>query len=173
MRVALTRAAVSGATVGLAVLTMAATAQPAAADIAIFNDGGGHLTTVRVRHGSENLRVKANVGAYQIPSHFTFWLDTDRDDPGPEYKIKVYPNSEVLPIRAVESFADTGSEISCDYRASADAFSSTYVTIVVPRSCIGTPDAVGVSVKARYAVPGPNETDYGPARKKFFPAVAS
>ena len=109
MRVALTRAALSAASIGLAVVTMAATAPPAAADVKTFDDGGGHLTTVRVRHGADNLRVKANVGPYKSGSHFTFWLDTDRDDPGPEYKIRVYPNSEVLPVRAVETFADAGT----------------------------------------------------------------
>ena len=61
---------------------------------------------------------------YNIGSHFSFRLDTDSDDPGPEYRIKVYPNSEVSPIRAVENFADTGIAIDCDYRASADAFGS-------------------------------------------------
>lgn len=173
MRTALTRIAVGGATVGLAVLTVAVTAQPAAAVVRTFDDGGGYLTTVRVRHGAENLRVKADVGAYEVGSRFVFWLDTDSDDPGPEYKISVFPNSEVAPLKAVETFADSGSDVSCDYRASADAFGAHVVTIVVPRSCLGTPDAVGVSIKARYAVPGPNVTDYGPARQEFFPAVAS
>jgi hypothetical protein len=153
--------------------TVVATAQPAAADVETFTDRGGHLTTVRVRHGVENIRVKAHVGDYNIGSHFSFWLDTDGDDPGPEYKIKVYPNTEVLPIRKVERFADNGSSIDCDYRAMADAHGSEYVSIIVPRTCVGTPDRIRVSVRANYYIPGPNVVDWGPTRKKFFDWVAS
>ncbi len=127
MRKSLQRVAAGGVAVAASLATVVATAQPAAADTTTFNDGGGHLTTVRVDHG-DNIRVKARVGDYNIGSHFSFWLDTDSDDPGPEYRIKVYPNSEVLPIRDVENFADTGSAIECDYRAKADAYGSKYVT---------------------------------------------
>ena len=167
MRRSLQRVAAGGVAVAASLATVVATAQPAAADSTTFSDGGGHLTTVRVDHGND-IRVKARVGDYNIGSHFSFWLDTDSDDPGPEYKIKVYPNSEVLPIRAVENFADTGSDIDCDYRASADAHGSDYVSIKVPRSCLGTPDRIRVSVRANYSIPGPNVVDWGPARKKFF-----
>ncbi len=167
MRPSVKRIVGGGAAVAVSLATALVTAQPAAADSTTFNDGGGYLTTVKVSHG-DDIRVKARVGAYNIGSHFSFWLDTDSDDPGPEYKIKVYPNSEVLPIRAVETFSSTGSAIDCNYRARADAFGSKYVTIVVPRSCVGTPDRVRVSVRANYSIPGPNVVDWGPGRKKFF-----
>ena len=172
MRRTLHRIAAGGVAVAASLATVVATAQPATADSTTFNDGGGHLTTVRVDHGND-IRVKARVGDYNIGSHFSFWLDTDSDDAGPEYKIKVYPNSEVLPIRAVENFADTGSEIDCDYRAKADAYGSKYVSIRVPRDCLGTPDRIRVSVRANYYIPGPNLVDWGPGRKKFFGWVAS
>ncbi len=159
--------------VAASLATVVATAQPAAADVKTFTDRGEYLTTVRVRHGAENIRINAHVGDYNIGSHFSFWLDTDGDDPGPEYKIKVYPNTEVLPIRKVESFADNGSGIGCNYRASANAHGSDYVGVIVPRRCVGTPDRIRVSVRANYYIPGPNVVDWGPARKKFFGWVAS
>jgi len=173
VRKSVRRVAAGSVAVAASLVTVVATAQPAAADVKTFTDAGGHLTTVRVRHGAENIRVKARVGDYNFGSHFSFWLETDSDDPGPEYKIKVYPNSEVVPIRKVESFADTGSAIKCDYRASADAHGSKYVTIVVPRECVGTPDRIRVSARANYYIPGPNVVDWGPGRKKFFGWVAS
>ena len=173
MRKSVRRVAAGSVAVAASLATVVATAQPAVAAVKTFTDRGGHLTTVRVRHGAENIRVKAHVGDYNVGSHFSFWLDTDGDDPGPEYKIKVYPNTEVLPIRKVERFADKGSGIDCDYRASADAGGSDYVTIVVPRSCVGTPDRIRVSVRANYYIPGPNLVDWGPGRKKFFGWVAS
>ena len=173
MRKSVHRVAAGSVAVAASLATVVATAQPAAADVETFTDRGGHLTTVRVRHGAENIRVKARVGDYNAGSHFSFWLETDSDDPGPEYKIKVDPNSEVVPIRRVESFADTGSDIACEYRASADAGGSDYVSILVPRSCVGTPDRIRVSVRANYYIPGPNLVDWGPGRKKFFGWLAS
>ena len=173
MRKSVHRAAAGSVAVAATLATVVLTVEPAAADVETFTDRGGHLTTVRIRHGAENIRVKARVGDYNAGSHFSFWLETDSDDPGPEYKIKVYPNSEVVPIRRVESFADAGSAIDCDYRASADAHGSDYVSILLPRSCVGTPDRIRVSVRANYFIPGPNLVDWGPGRKKFFGWVAS
>jgi hypothetical protein len=155
------------AAVAVSLTTALVAAPSAAAEETVFNDGGGHLTTVRVSNGNDIL-VKARVGDYNDGSHFSFWLDTDSDDRGPEYRIKVYPNSEVLPIQAVESFSGPGTAIECDYRASADAHGSRYVRIVIPRSCLGSPDRVRVSVRANYSVPGPNVVDWGPGRKKYF-----
>jgi hypothetical protein len=170
MRTTVKRALGGGAAVALSLTTALATAQPAAADSTTFNDGGGHLTTVTVdnTYGPEDIRVKAKVGDYNSGSHFSFWIDTDSENAGPEYRIKVYPNSEVLPIQSVESFAGTGTNIDCDYRASADAGGSKYVTIKIPRDCLGSPDRIRVSVRANYSVPGPNVVDWGPGRKQFF-----
>ena len=167
MRPSIMRVVGGGAAVAVSVATALVTAPSAAAEETVFNDGGGHLITVRVSHGDDIL-VKARVGDYNDGSHFSFWLDTDSDDRGPEYRIKVYPNSEVLPIQSVESFSGAGSAIDCDYQAKADAFGSKYVSIVVPRECVGLPDRVRVSVRANYSVPGPNVVDWGPGRKKFF-----
>ena len=159
----------SAAIASAALLSTAALMQPAAADVEAFQDAGGHLTTVRVRHGVENVRVKAHVGAMEIGSYFTFWLDTDAGNPGPEYKAKVYPNSDGIHVKQVEEFGDPGTSVPCDgFRASADVFGPEDVTIVVPRSCIGMPSRVRVSIRAYYDVPGPNVLDWGPGMKKFF-----
>lgn len=149
-------------------LTIAALATPAQADTRTFNDGGGHLTTVKVTNGSKYVTVKADVGNYRLGSYFRFWLDTDRSNPGPEYKNEVWPNSEVMPLKRVGSFTASGTNVSCrGFRATADVFSSDYVTIKVPRSCIKNPSKVRVSVRAYYDVKGPNEVDWAPGKRKF------
>jgi hypothetical protein len=166
MRTRITRGA---AIIAAALLSTAALVPAAQADVQTFVDTGGHLTTVRVRHGADNVRVKAHVGPMRIGSYFTFWLDTDAENPGPEYKTKVYPNSDGVFVKRIEAFGDAGTNVDCDgFRASADVFGPEDVTILVPRSCIGTPTKIRVSIRAYYDVPGPNVVDWGPGRKKFF-----
>ncbi len=163
----------SAAIIAAALLSTAALIPPAQADVRTFVDTGGHLTTVRVRHGVENVRVKADVGPMELGSYFTFWLDTDADNPGPEYKTKVFPGSDGISLRRVEEFGDAGTTVDCNgFKASGDVFGPPDVTIVVPRSCIGTPSEVRVSIRAYYDVKGPNVIDWGPGTKKFFGWVA-
>jgi hypothetical protein len=170
MRTQVTRGA---AIVAAALLSATALTQPAQADVRTFTDKGGHLTTVRVRHGAENVRVKAQVGETRPGSFITFWLDTDADNPGPEYKTKVFPGSDGISLRRVEEFGDAGTTVDCNgFKASGDVFGPPDVTIVVPRSCIGTPSEVRVSIRAYYDVKGPNVIDWGPGTKKFFGWVA-
>lgn len=152
-----------------ALLTTAVLASPAQADTRTFNDGGGHMTTVKVTNGSTYVTIKADVGHYRIGSYFRFWLDTDSKNAGPEYKNEVWPNSELMPLKRVGSFTSNGTDVRCTgLRASADAFSSHYVTLKVPRSCIKNPSKVRVSVRAYYDVAGPNDIDWAPAKHKFF-----
>ncbi len=157
---------------GIAAASLLATVAlvPAAqADTRTFRDPAPHLTTVKVTHGTTNVTVKADVGPYRLGSYFTFWLDTTASNAGPEYKMEVWPNSDGISVLRVGNFSDAGRRVRCSgFRASADAFSSEYVSIKVPRSCIGNPGKVRVSVKARYDVPGPNITDWGPRKNAFF-----
>jgi hypothetical protein len=160
------RAAVAGT---LALLAFAATLTPAHADVVAFRDKGGHLTTVKVSHSNHRVAVKAHVGKMDIGDYFTVWLDTDSDNPGPEYKTEVYPNSDGLSVLRVGNFGDDGRRMRCDgFRAAADVSGPRTVKISVPRSCIGDPDRVRVSVRAHYDVAGPNLVDWGPTTRAFF-----
>lgn len=162
----LTRAVATGA---LALVAAAAALTPAAADEVEFRDKGGHLTKVKVSHTNDRVVVKSHVGKMDIGDYFTFWLDTDSDNPGPEFKTEVYPNSDGLAVLRVDNFRDRGQEVRCDgFRAAADVYGPRTVTISVPRSCIGDPDRVRVSVRAYYDVAGPNVVDWGPAKRAFF-----
>jgi hypothetical protein len=166
MSIHLARIAAIGA---LALVASAATLTPAHADVVAFRDKGGHLTTVKVSHSNYRVAVKAYVGNMDIGDYFTFWLDTDGDNPGPEFKTEVYPNSDGLSVLRVESFGDDGQRVRCDgFRAAADVSGPRTVKISVPRSCIGDPDRVRVSVRASYDVAGPNVVDWAPTTRAFF-----
>ena len=70
--------------------------------------------------------------------------------------------------RRVDKIGDAGSRIDCDgFRAQADTDGPGFVKITVPRSCVGTPDRVRVTIRGYYAVPGPNIIDWAPGTKKF------
>jgi hypothetical protein len=155
-------------------LAATATLAPAAhAGTRTFTDRGAHLTTVEVAHTKSKVRVVADVGPMHLGDHFTFWLDTDPGNRGPEYKAEVYPNSDGVRLLRVGSFSSAGRGVDCDgFRATADVWGPEEVSITAPRSCIGKPARVRVAVRASYAVPGPDVIDWGPATKKFFGWVA-
>lgn len=164
-----TRLARVAATGALALLASAVVLTPAHADVVAFRDKGAHLTTVKVSHSNHRVAVKANVGPMAIGDYFIFWLDTDSDDPGPEFKTEVYPNSDGLAVLRVQNFRDDGRPVRCHgFRASADVSGPRTVKISVPRRCIGDPDRVRVSVRAYYDVAGPNVVDWAPTTRAFF-----
>ena len=161
--VALATTTLVAAGAGMAVAVPAASAQTRT-----FSDGGGHVTTVKVKHTSSYVSVDARVGKVTLGGDFTFWFDTNPGNPGPEYKVEVYPNSDGISLYRVDTFSSHGSVRSCDVAATADAFGSDHVTVKVPRSCLGKPAKVRVALRAYYDVPGPNVVDWAPGTKKFF-----
>ncbi len=169
----LKRTARAAAVAAACLTATAALAPAAAADTRTFTDKGGHLTTVQVAHTKSKVRVVADVGPMDIGDYFTFWLDTDAGNKGPEYKAEVWPNSDGIALVRVGSFSSKGTRVRCDgFRATADVWGPEEVTITVPRSCIGKPARVRVAVRAYYEVKGPDVIDWGPATKKFFGWVA-
>lgn len=155
-----------------AILTSAAFALPASADVRTFPDAGGHITAIKVSHAPVNIAVKATDAEMTIGTVYTFWLDTDSSDPGPEYKTKIFPDSDGMFLSSVDEIGDAGNKIDCDgFRAQADTSGPGFVKITVPRSCVGTPDSVRVTIRGYYAVPGPNIIDWAPGTKKFTGAV--
>jgi len=165
----LTRITRSATVVALSLVATFATLQPAHADTATFRDKGAHLTTVTVTHGATNVTVKANVQRMTFGSYFTFWLDTNANNSGPEYKMVIHPNSDGMSVLRVGNFTDSGWSVRCNgFRASADVFGPQFVSIIVPRSCIGYPRKVRVSVRGYYDVPGPNVIDWAPGKRQFF-----
>ncbi len=159
------------AAVAAAALIPAAVLVPTAhADIAEFSDPGGHITKLRVVHGPATVGVTAFDADMEFTTHYQFWLDTDSSDPGPEYRVDVNPNSEVIPLLKVANFASPGiKKPSCTgLRVEADASDgdeTPYAKVIVPRSCMGTPSRVRVSVVGYYE--NPDVTDWAPGTERF------
>ena len=84
-----------------AMLASAALALPAYADVKTFPDAGGHITAIKVSHAPVNIAVKATDAEMTIETFYTFWLDTDSSDPGPEYKTKIFPDSDGMFLSSV------------------------------------------------------------------------
>lgn len=159
-------------------LTTVAVALPAHADTRTFTDRAGDtgtgadITSVKVANGSgggHRIAVRADVGQLGFEDFFTFWFDTASLDAGPEYKVVVYPNSDGIQLRVLDEFGDKGRAVRCDgLRARADAFGPDEVSVSVPRSCMGYPGNVRVSLRGRYVDDGHRVTDWAPAERKFF-----
>lgn len=138
------------------------------ADTKSFSDPKPNITKVTVKHSSKSIKVTTKTGKFRVGSYFTVYLDTDPKNPGPEYRNDIYPNSEVSPLKRVEKFGNKGKTVACDgLTAKADAFGPKKVTLKVPRSCVGKPSKVRVSVRGYYDVKGPNVVDWAPGKKKF------
>ena len=164
----LLRAAAAGAAALLAGLVTAPSAQ---ADIQTFSDVGGHITGVRVSHGPRTVGVTAYDAEIAIGTYYHFWLDTNPNDPGPEYKTEVYADSDGLDLMRVANFDSSGIRIRC---AGLDAIAATegpeYAKIIVPRSCIGTPSRVRVAVVGFYDE-NPDVVDWAPGEERLYPWV--
>ena len=161
--------------VAAAALLPATVLVPAAhADIATFPDVGAHITSVRVSHGPSTVGVTAYDADMDFDTFYEFWLDTNSSDPGPEYRVDVLPNTEVIPLMKVANFDSPGiKQTSCTgLRVQADASDgdeTPFAKIIVPRSCMGTPSQVRVSVVGFYE--SPNVTDWAPGERRFYPWV--
>ena len=147
-------------------------APSAHADIVTFPDVGAHITSVRVSLGPATVGVTANDDDMEFTTRYEFWLDTNPNDPGAEYRVDVIPNSEVLPLMKVANFDSPGIKIKCDgLRVQADAGNDDplFAKIIVPRSCVGTPSKVRVSVVGFYS--DPHIVDWAPGEERFYPWV--
>jgi hypothetical protein len=148
------------------------TAQSAQADIQNFSDVGGHITSVRVSHGRSTVGITARDAEMTLGTYYHFWIDTNSRNPGPEYKAEVYPNSDGIYLKRVGNFASRGIIFHCDgLRATADVFGEEYAKVIIPRSCIGGPRRVRVSVVGYYDENNDQRidvVDWAPGEERFY-----
>ena len=161
------------ATAGVLALVAGLVTAPAAqADIQTFPDVGGHITSVRVSHGPRTVGITAYDAEMTLGTYYHFWVDTDTTNPGPEYRAEVYPNSDGILIKRVGNFASRGIMFHCaGLRATADVFGEDYAKVVIPRSCLGAPTRVRVSVVARYDENNDDRidvVDWAPGEERFY-----
>jgi hypothetical protein len=168
----LLRAAAAGVVALIAGLVTVPSAQ---ADIQTFSDVGGHITSVRVSHGPATLGITAYDAEMTLGTYYRFWVDTNSTNPGPEYRADVYPNSDGIYIMRVGNFASSGIIFNCrGLRGIADVYGDPLAKITIPRSCIGTPSRVRVSVVAYYDENNDQHidvVDWAPGEERFYPWV--
>ena len=158
---------VAAVTLGAA-LSVAGAAGVAHADTKSIKDPKPNITKVKVSHGSTNIKVTTTTGKIRPGTYLTVYLDTDPSNPGPEYRNDLVPASELSPLMRIEKFGEQGVAVPCDdLRGSGDVYGPTKVSVTVPRSCVGDPNKVRVSVRGYFDVKGPNVIDWAPGKKKF------
>ena len=136
-----------------AALSVAGAASFAEADTKSIKDPKPNITKVTVKHGSKNIKITTRTGAIRPGTYLTVYLDTDPSSPGPEYRNDLVPASELSP---------------CDgLRGRGDVYGPTTVSATIPRSCVGNPNKVRVSVRGYFDVSGPNVVDWAPGFKKL------
>ena len=165
----LLRSAAAGAAALLAGLL---TAPSASADIQTFPDVGEHITGVRVSHGPSTVGVTAYDADMTLRTYYHFWLDTNSSDPGPEYKAIVYPDSDGNILFKAANFDSGGITMNCSgAHAIADTDGPEYAKIFVPRSCIGTPSRIRVTVVGYYDKDLDNDidvVDWAPGERRTY-----
>ncbi len=151
-----------------AALSVAGATSAAHADTMTIKDPKPNITKVKVSHGSTNITVTTTTGRVRPGTYLTVYLDTDPDDPGPEYRHDLIPASEVTDLMRIEKFGQQGVAVPCDrLRGRGDVYGSTTMSVTVPRSCVGSPDKVRVSVRGYFDVKGPNVVDWAPGFTKL------
>lgn len=138
------------------------------ADTKSWTDPKPNITKVKVKHSDTTIKITTTTGAVRPGTYLTIYFDTDGDDPGPEFRTDLIPASELMPLMRIEKFGQEGTAITCDgLRGRADVYGPTTMSLTVPRSCVGNPDRVRVSVRGYFDVKGPNVVDWVPGKKKF------
>lgn len=165
----MSRVAIRAAAVSLgAVLSIAGAASVAEADSRSFTDPKPNLTKVTVKHRATTIKVTARTGVIRPGTYVTVYFDTDPSNPGPEYRNDLVPASELSPLMRIERFGQEGHAVRCDgLRGRGDVFGPKTVSVTVPRSCVGNPSKVRVSVRGYFDIPGPNVVDWAPGYRQL------
>ena len=151
------------------VLIVAPIGMAQAATISIDDDSGdtGSRSDIRkvvVEHTNTKLLVKARLDEVVVGVEYAVFIDTRRNNPGPEWLISAYPDSEWVIMR-VSGWDDNGEPGPQCGRARYSLESDPAVAKVrLPTSCLGMRDRVRVAVRMH---DGGNGVDWAPARRDF------
>ena len=176
----LARAAAAAIATGLVLSCLAG---PTAADTRRFRDRVGEtgvesdLTRVFVNHGARGGRrlvVAVAVGNLGPSDTFAVFIEARRRNAGPEYLLRLRPNSTGPSLRRIAGWGDVGSGegVRCKgLRGQADAFGADRIRVSVPRTCVQTPRRVRIGIQARYRYPDEVIVDWAPKRRSLFGTV--
>jgi hypothetical protein len=183
----LRRTGVAGALALAVVVPLAATAQ---AQVTVITDAkrdtpkrasSGDITKVRVNHGIGNVKVAMRTHGSDVQ---TLYVDTDTADPGPERVVTFSAEVPVPGVFVVDDFSEAGVLGSDDdyyvdqvcslprARTIRDKSGTQGYRFAVPRSCLGDPARVRVSLVTAQDFPGTAQ-DWAPGRQVFGPWTRS
>jgi hypothetical protein len=134
------------------------------------NDGSGDMSQLRIKHGPQLLGFAVRHRGASLTNVYHFSVDTDVADPGPEYVVHVV--TEVSPrvsVTRVEDFGEEG-DVVCELRTSSLDIRRAVLRAAVPRSCLGDPARVRISL---HAFDDHEGDDYLPAPRRFTRWVGS
>lgn len=180
-----TTTALLAATLAASALVLAP-ASPASAQAAVITDPAddlrgvpqrfsGDIVKVRTTHGRHNVRVAVRHDGRGLTDVTLAWVDTDRSNPGPEYQVGAYAETEEATVTRVDDWRrQSGTDVRCPGAAASFGFGqdSAPVLLTVPRACLGRPDTVRVSVATEPDYPF-RRIDWAPGVKTFGPSLVS
>jgi hypothetical protein len=167
-----------GVLIGVCALLLLPLAAPAQAGQRVFVDpadtpAGIDMTKVRVIY-KDRVRVRVVHNGFHAPSssEITLWFDTKRRNPGPQYRYRLFPNSEFTRLHRVDTWRDSGTPVRCRRLGGfADQNSDKPIRFAAGGNCFGNPGKIRVAVRTKEERPGGTYFDWAPTRRAFFWAV--
>ena len=162
--------------IGGLVLSWICVAPWAMADDRAFpdHDGGGPTAVQKVIVLNRVHMLWVEVQHKSTMNEDVFWIDTHPDDPGPEYRLFMYANSDVFGMQQTDSFQGPGRRWPCERGVvmHSDNFDDeAWSWIGIPQRCMTGPGAVRVHVQS---VSRAHVKDDAPNREfGFMPWVAN
>lgn len=162
--------------VATALVVVLLPAAPAVAAEHRFTDPVGETASrsdirwVRVANSRDQNRIRVRVGMSRVVYgvEWTTYLNTKLSDPGPEWKMSGYADSEWVLYR-VDSWRDDGRQRNCPGSASYSQSSARPIASwTSSRSCLGIRGKARVSVRLKDVGHG---IDWAPTAREFFPGV--
>ena len=163
------------ATAALALTTLVAA--PAQAELYGIDDGpdaSGSLNDIHslsVRHGAGKVVVRTTFADLRrnAVAGMSIFLDTDRGDRGPEYRLGtgLSDGTDYL-LAAVEGWVDDGQPVTGCFYALRLRWARDFSRAAIDRDCLGTPAEVRVTVKMRDDFDASHPiTDWAPGTRRW------
>ena len=172
------RTSTLGGAVAAAVLTLTTlAASPAHAELYGIDDGpdaSGSLNDIHslsARHGAGKVVVRTHFADLRrdAVAGMSIFLDTDRGDRGPEYRLGTgLSDGTDYALAAVEGWVDDGRQVTDCFYVLDLRWARDSAVAAIDRDCLGTPAEVRVSVKMRDDVDASHPvTDWVPGPRRW------
>ena len=136
------------------------------------------IERVRIGHGAKRLRVRVTfdnlVRGPEPGQSFAVFLDTDEEDPGPEFRLSAGLNRGTdYTFSSITRWQGRGKHVNrCSYDLSVN-WKQDVAVFRVPNKCLRRPESVGVAVRVHETFPRSNlKVDWLTGNRLFSDPVA-